>query len=252
MAWEKTGIEGTIGILHTGILHTAWALAFKRLIHGPVKFSLISGLPYDVARNKVVESFLDGGGEYLFFLDSDVVVSSSCLIELQQISKHHNLPIVAALYWRRAPPTHPAMWTEHPDKPGHYEPVLPYICKTCGDKLVNSHAAKIHADVNGHNVIRNWDKDDVLKVDVVHMGATLIKREVFEKLIESNKRKPFFYYNLEKTKKYRPGYSEDFYFCNRVRRELGIRPAIATGVVAHHISNTYIDGETGEIKFIEI
>ena len=101
----------------------------------------------------------------------------------------------------------------------------------------------------GHKIVRRWTPGDILLVDAVHMGATLIKRWVFEKLKEKNPDKPFFYYTA---KKYEIGESEDFYFCRRLVNELGIKPAVATNVIARHITHVFIDGYTGELDFMEV
>ena len=99
----------------------------------------------------------------------------------------------------------------------------------------------------GHDVKRRWKPGDILLVDAIHMGATLIRRDVLEKLRDSDPDKPFF---LDTRGREKHGVSEDFYFCQRLA-EIGVKPAVATGIVAHHVSHTYIDGYTGEVEFLE-
>ena len=250
MSWEKSEVDGTIGILHTGFVHTVWALSLRQLIIPKVKYSLVSGVPYDIARNLIAEQFLKDGGDWLFFLDSDVVLQPNDLIHLLRISEERKLAVVAALYWRRTPPIEPAMWVYADESKSKYISVYPYECKTCGARLVNEFIASEHRKL-GHKVVRKWEPGEILLVDAVHMGATLIKRWVLEELKIKNPDKPFFYYTAKKYG-YEDGSSEDFYFCKRIIEEIGIRPAVATNVVAKHISHVFIDGYTGEIDFMEV
>ena len=249
MAWEKKDIAGTIGILHTGYVHVIWAIMLRKLITpGKVRYSLVSGAPYDVARNNIVREFLDkDGGEWLLFLDSDVLLKENDLMHLLKISEERNLPVVAALYWRRTPPIYPAMWVYAENDKDKYVNVLPYECTTCKAKLINDFVAREHR-LMGHKVVRTWEPGDILLVDAVHMGATLIKRWVFEKLKEKNPDKPFFFYTAGK---YDVGWSEDFWFCRRLVEELGIRPAVATNVVAGHITHAVVDGLNGTVDIVE-
>lgn len=246
MAWEKRTVSGAVGILHTGTVHMAWAIMLRKLITpGNINYILVSGAPYDVSRNRIVERFLESDAEWLMFIDSDVLLPQDALTYLLKVSGERNLPVVAALYWRRTPPIHPCQWIENEGGDG-YIPVNPYECMTCKQSIMNIFTAKEHREM-GHRVVKKWDYGDILLVDAVHMGATLIKRWVFEKLKEKDSGKPFFYYTAGK---YGVGSSEDFYMCRRLK-EIGVKPAVATNIVAKHITHTYIDGFSGEIDFLE-
>lgn len=58
-----------VGILHTDMTTIAWAMGLRRLIV-PGQISLLSGMPYDMARNVACQQALDNGCRWLFFLDS--------------------------------------------------------------------------------------------------------------------------------------------------------------------------------------
>jgi hypothetical protein len=62
--------------------------------------NLISGKPIDLSRNVMVTKALQDKCEYIFFLDSDILVNSDTLQKLFI----GNLPIISAVYYSRAPP----------------------------------------------------------------------------------------------------------------------------------------------------
>jgi glycosyltransferase involved in cell wall biosynthesis len=62
--------------------------------------TMISGKPIDLARNVMVTKALQESCEYVFFLDSDILVNPDALLLLHQV----NMPIVSAVYYSRAPP----------------------------------------------------------------------------------------------------------------------------------------------------
>jgi hypothetical protein len=249
VSWEKSsGVA--IGILHPGYVHTAWAIMLRRLvIPGDARYILVTGVPYDIGRNKIVDKFLEGSEEYLFFLDTDVILDNDALVYLIKISREKNLPVVSALYWRRYPPIHPAMWVYKDESKREYIPVYPFECRTCKQPIMNVFTASEHRRM-GHEVVSKWNLGDILLVDAVHMGATLVKRWVFERLRELNPDKPFFYYTFGKHGE-DIQVSEDFYFSRRLVEELHIKPAVATNILAKHIAHTYVNPLTGEIEFLE-
>ncbi len=83
------------------------------------------------------------------------------------------------------------------------------------------------------------DKNALVEVDVVGAGCLLIKTELFKKLDASNPNKPYFQWGLtrkdENTGKPLLQMSEDFYFCDRLNRELGIKPHLATAIKCDHL-----------------
>lgn len=89
--------------------------------------------------------------------------------------------------------------------------------------------------VDGHPTM-DWTPGDVVQVDAVGMGCTLIRRELFEQL-----EPPWFVTTGQGT--------EDTHFCRRLREELGIRPVVDTGISCVHKDlatgdRFYLDRET--------
>ncbi len=72
-------------------------------------------------------------------------------------------------------------------------------------------------------------KDKRFYVDYVGAGCLLIEAEVFKKLS-----KPWFKYEYNRRKNPK-GLSEDFYFCKKVREELGIRILLDCRVICSHV-----------------
>ncbi len=80
----------------------------------------ITGMPFDHARNLVCMRAIEGGFDYVGFLDSDVTTPPDAFLRLMK----HNLPIVSGMYCRRSPPhAVPVMmrggqWVTELPKPG--------------------------------------------------------------------------------------------------------------------------------------
>ncbi|RLG82539.1 MAG: hypothetical protein DRO09_00145 [Thermoprotei archaeon] len=226
MAWEKRGPQLLIGIPHTGEVTMEWALAFKQLIVPmPFLMTFQRGQPLDLARNAIVEEALRNEVEWLFFLDSDVILEPDALQRLLS----HNLPIVSALYYRRHPSIGPAgpimqpvpaAWRYAPEevrKPGAlFTPIMDPPAQ-------------------------------LFEADVIGMGACLIHTSVFKRL-----KPPWF--------KWTAGWgkygladpweemSEDFYFCIRAKKELGLKIMVDGSVRARHCYTGVVD-EYGRISF---
>lgn len=63
------------------------------------------------ARNLIVEEFLSGGSEYLFFVDADISMPPDSLTRLIK----HNKDICSGLYFMRKPPHYPLIMDRNPD-----------------------------------------------------------------------------------------------------------------------------------------
>ena len=81
--------------------------------------------------------------------------------------------------------------------------------------------------------VTDWKFGEAVKCDVIGMGATLIKTELFEKM-----EPPWFATIVEpedEDKSFRFQCTEDAYFCLRLAREQGIYPYIDTAVNCEHL-----------------
>lgn len=151
--------------------------------------------PLDVSRNRLVAKALEQGATHVLFLDADMTFPAN----LAQSLLAANADICGALYFKRTPPFQPV--------PSHFG---------------------AGADPQMLSPLRLPEKPGVVKCDVLGMGATLIRREVFEAL-----EKPWFYYEA-----YRPTgemiVTEDVPFC-RNAGEAGFGLACDTRVVCGHL-----------------
>jgi GT2 family glycosyltransferase len=116
------------------------------------------GQPIDLARDTLVHRMQESSAEYLFFLDSDVILPPNTVNQL--IS--HNQDIISGVYHVRHDPITPAMWKESADVPGHYNPIVGY------------------------------NEGTIIDVDAIGMGCCLIHRRVFDKLEE-----PYFKWTMD-------------------------------------------------------
>ena len=250
MAWEAKSQkpQGIIGIAHVEVVSTFWALGFKKLIHPPVLYSFSRGVPIDVSRNYFANECLKRKLNWVLMYDSDIIPQEDGLMKLLEASDKYGYKVIGGLYWKRHPVMHPSMWISaekvgvKTDK-GKYLPLYQFYCKQCRQGILNARAAIQHRDATGHEVVRSWTTGDIVEVDVIGMGFTLIHREVFEAI-----EPPYFYYEHGRKE---GGVSEDFYFCEKAR-EAGFKIAVHTGVLCKHEVKSYIDPETGELNFYEV
>lgn len=153
--------------------------------------------------------------EFLFFLDYDVLPFFDALTKLVYRARcYPDYDIFAGVYCCKSSVAEPLIYTED----GHG----PYWDWTLGDLLFN--------------------------IQGIHMGCTLIRTSLFQRMVEANPDKPLFHTILEK-KTLDPGGglksergTEDLYFCKRARTEVGAKILVDTSVLCGHINN-----KTGQI-----
>lgn len=98
----------------------------------------------DYNRNLLTEGALRYNADYMFWLDSDMVIAQDTLLRLME----HDKDIVSGLYFNRKT----------------FEPIM-YL-----------------RGREKHEPIIRWDKDSLLKVDAIGMGCVLIKSDVFRNI----------------------------------------------------------------------
>lgn len=107
-------------------------------------------LPLSVNRNNAVAEALEKNCEYVFFVDHDNILQSDTLVKLLQ----YNLPCVGCLYFERKYPHLPLIYT-------------------------------FEGDFQTVRVEYNYPKG-LVKCDVIGLGCSLIKTEVFRALGDSD------------------------------------------------------------------
>ncbi len=174
-----------------------WFMAYEQLIK-PANTRLIMdpNLPLDVNRNNAVEEALKCEAEYILFLDHDNVPDSEMLIRLLQA----NVPVIGALYFERKYPHLPLIYTfEH--------------------------------DFQTVRVEYNYPKAPVVRCDVIGLGCSLFKMEVFKQL-----ERPWFCY----TYKEHTWGTEDIGFFHKLK-DANIPVYIDTAHTCGHLSSAVID-----------
>lgn len=209
MAWKhrpETVPKIALCVPHTGNVSMEWAhrtwgpLSFKEQVWCEKQPFINRGPPVHISRQFLVEQALEWGADYVFFIDTDVILESppNVNVALQRLLQH-NLPIVSGLYRAKksGPNFNPwAMW-------------------------------KFKSKDEGFESIGSWTSK-MVHVDVVGLGCCLIKSDVF-----INTPKPWFRWDLD----YAP--SEDFYFLMKART-VGYDTIVDTTIRASHIAQIKI------------
>lgn len=163
----------------------------------------------DLARELTVEDALESNPDWLLFLDSDVIPPADVFPRL----RNRGLDVVSGLYYVDTPEQpHPAMWRlDDTDSP---------------TPVANS-------------------REGVFNVDAIGLGCLLVNAEVFEEI-----ERPWFRW----TRGYdehpwdlrhqgeRPGISEDFDFCYKVK-EAGYDVYVDTTVKCIHEKTCYLSDD---------
>jgi len=221
MAWEQRPIDVVVGLPHQGTTSMEWCVAFAQLyahLSQTRKFYLTynRGSPIDIARNKIVEDTLKLGAEYLFFLDSDVIVPANII----DVLISNNLPVVSGLYVRRHKNIYPGMW----------KLIQVKECPECKQPVT------VHGK---YAPIINYPRGALIEADVVGMGCILINRKVLE-IVHKPPKNPMFRWTMGWLSAEEGGVSEDFFACERIK-DAGFPIVVNTGVICPHY---------GEAKFV--
>lgn len=186
----------------------------------PTGFSSIEvhadGMEVGEARNRAVEIVMgiEPRPEFLFFLDYDVLPAYDAVTKLfyrARCYKEHD--IFAGVYCAKGSPAEPLLYAEW-----------------------------------GQGCYWDWTVGDVIrdKIIGVHMGLTLIRTSLFERMGWDDPDNPLFKttrtVELKDTGLVRHTGTEDLYFCKRVQEEIGGFICVDTSVLAGHINN-----QTGQI-----
>lgn len=216
-----------ICIPHTGEVTSEWCLRFKNL-QLPVgsQVFMSRGMPIDVTRESMVRAALAQGFEWIFFLDSDVIIPDGTFEKLFS----HNQPLVNGMYKAK--------------KPGGFFWAA-WIRTKIDDKTV---AVTGEAFVP----IASWE-GRLIAVDVIGTGCMLVHRSVFEKIMATYPKLPLFFWSKERAPELlktmdlpdplMTEVSEDFYFC-LLAKKCGFQIIVDTEVKCGHISTVKIEEST--------
>lgn len=195
--------------IHTETTSMAWAASFRRLII-PGTFAFYTGMPYDHARNAAVMNFLQSPYQWLFSLDSDILVQPDAILRLLS----RNLPFISGMYSRRSPP--------------HGVPVM----------------------IKNGQWVTNYVPGSLVEVDWVGAGMLLVHRSIFEKMPPQRPGKNWFDWRVDLrgtgTVPEDTCLSEDFTLCKHLKQTLGIPTIVDSSVVGKHCG--MFEVTHGEVK----
>lgn len=146
------------------------------------------------ARNKIVEYAIRDGMEWLFFLDYDVIPPPNAIARLLK----WKAGVAAGVYHSKSAPSYPLLM------------------------------------IRGMNhCFEDYETGDLILVDGVGMGCTLIHMSVFDKI-----EKPYFRTvpGYLKDRQYGPMMTEDIYFCDKVR-DAGVEILVDTSIQCGHVDS---------------
>lgn len=135
-----------IGVPHRDNFSGSWIMGLLRTLQNDedVSFEVVldgGSRPVDVSRNVIVTQALKWKADYVFFIDSDIVLEREDIVKLIKVNK----PIVSGVYRSRAPPNMP---------------------------VANVGGKKLEETILGQPI--------TMSVDEVGAGCLLIKTEVFK------------------------------------------------------------------------
>lgn len=178
------------------------------------------GLALTTMRELLAEEALKGEAEWLFWLDDDNMGPDNAIEHLVSVGQTNNLPIICGLYWAKKKKEDRclAAWMKAPA--GRYD-------------------GPWSKSVNGYIPITLEQQGRFIQVDVTGLGFALIHRSIFERLS-----KPWFVWNTK-------GPSEDFYFFDKVGKELGIKPVVDLQCGVRHIGTFTLEPD-GSFTMLEM
>lgn len=168
------------------------------------ELTIVQGYAVHQARNMIVQQALNGNFDYVFFIDSDIILPQDILKGLLEDNKD----IISGYYIKKQE-------TQN-------------ICELFGNP----------PGIDDPEILTNILENELPKtvgiygVNACGFGCTLVKTEVFKKIIEKNPDDLCFDYEFKKNKMC----SEDILFCKRAK-EVGIETFVDTKFRCGHIGN---------------
>lgn len=166
-----------------------------------IYFSMKS--PLEKSREELVKFALAGKCDYIWFIDTDMVIVKGTIDTLLGMIKD-DVMVASTLYFQKGIPYHPT--TRKFDEEGEY----------------------------AERLIEPEEFNQIIEVDGVGMGCALINTKIFEKID-----KPYFRWIWEGEELKA---SEDLYFCRKVRKA-GFKILVNTGVTTGHYGGLVTERE---------
>lgn len=200
--------NGTVDSLFMGgIINVLLNLPKMGIQLGSVK-NIIGNLIHK-QRQQIVDDWMRTDGDWLLWVDSDVVINPDIVKKLWETANKVTHPVVCGIYFVSPNPNQPLM--------------TPYPCVFTDDGVVNT-------------PIHPLPENQVIKIDTAGLGLCLMHRSVLEKLKDPYEG-IYFDVSIGKVNK-----SEDVSFFRKLK-EQGIPVYAHTGVLAPHIKRFSFDAD---------
>jgi hypothetical protein len=197
-----------------GLVSIDWALSFANMERPPIwDVMRVSGLGFGEGRTQMAYQCLNGGYEFLFMLDCDVLAPKNTIPRLLS----HRLPIVSGLYFQRFP-----SWS---GVSADYNP--------CAFNEVVDGQGNV-----GKQPIANYAPGSLVECHYVPGGCLLVHRSVFQRMLDAGIKR-FFEWTLHADSPPGVGKSEDFEFCSRARA-LGYKIYVSSDLVCTHETSSQV------------
>lgn len=178
-------------------------------IIGEVGYDIVtSSLIYD-ARNQIIQHAVQGGYEYILWLDSDMVIPQNTMYKLK-IGIEAGFDLVSGLYFKRIPP---------------YSPVIYRRCE-----LVRTDDGKLDPTAEE---FEDYPRNSLFEIEGCGFGCCLMTTDLAGSVMEKLGKMPFMPVG---------GFGEDLSFCLRAR-QVGGRIGCDSSVQAGHCGRTVFDEE---------
>jgi len=166
----------------------------------------LDGYEVGEARCLAVQSARQQGGDFLLFIDNDVLVPPFAFRQLlyRATATHPDVDIFAGVYCDKSQPPFPIIFKEWNSGP--------YWDWTIGDVIED--------------------------VKAVPMGCTLLRLSLFDRLKQTEEKPWFKTVRHEDMPTSLGTMTEDIYFCKRAVEEAGCKILVDTKVICGHISNS--------------
>lgn len=181
-------------------------------------YTQVGGACISVYRNIVAEVFLKTDLEWLWFVDSDIQLKDETLAQLMQVAHWKDRPVVGANYFMRV-------------GQNIYTPAMFFHQQEEGKKPRLAARWQIDED---------WPRDQLVKVDGVGMGCTLIHRSLLEAM-RGLYGLPEPWFAQSQVNGYL--YGEDLTFSHRAQT-MGYPLYVHTGIEVGHVKSVLLDSTT--------
>lgn len=208
--WGKIAVGSRIGGSPDPMfVSSLLKLVTRGMRKGDVLLDPIIEIPHHYAAENMANYFLKTKADTLLMLDDDMVFECDQLAHLRDDKRGWEYDMLGAMYQSRKPPHYPLCIVHDPESP------------------------------TGFSNMVQPPKNSIQQVGVVGLGFTLVRREIFKKIIDRKPPKEFiFYWHIY-------GDSEDACFCHRVE-DAGGKIGVHTGIPVGHRMGVVLRWDTEE------